>query len=89
MVYESEVRCTSNGVLADGLGKRFDELWALRDVSFAVPAGRVLGLLGPNGAGKTTALRILTTLALPTEGRAEVAGFDVVGAAAKVRAAIG
>src|SRR3954462_5144797 len=89
MVYETDVRRTGNGVVADGLGKRYGDLWALRDVSFAVPAGRVLGLLGHNGAGKTTALRILTTLALPTEGRAEVAGHDVVGAAARVRASIG
>jgi len=54
-----------------------------------VPAGSVLGLLGHNGAGKTTAIRILTTLALPTEGRAEVAGLDVVREAAKVRGQIG
>jgi len=89
MVYETKVQRTSDGVVAERLGKRFGELWAVRDVSFAVPAGRVLGLLGHNGAGKTTALRILTTLAVPTEGRAEVAGFDVVGDAARVRASIG
>ena len=41
------------------------------------PTGSVLGLLGHNGAGKTTAIRILTTLAAPTEGSATVAGFDV------------
>jgi ABC-2 type transport system ATP-binding protein len=77
------------GVLAEGLGKRFGDLWALRDVDLAVPQGSVLGLLGHNGAGKTTAVRILTTLLRPTEGRAAVAGHDVVAEAATVRTKIG
>jgi ABC-2 type transport system ATP-binding protein len=82
---------TSNhdGVLAEGLGKRFGDLWALRDVDLAVPPGSVLGLLGHNGAGKTTAVRILTTLLRPTEGRAAVAGHDVVDEARAVRTKIG
>jgi len=89
-MYEQSVRGTkSTGVQAEGIGKRFGELWALRNVHLSVPAGRVLGLLGHNGAGKTTALRILTTLAVPTEGHARVAGYDVVSDAAKVRARIG
>ncbi|WP_328350259.1 ATP-binding cassette domain-containing protein [Mycobacterium sp. NBC_00419] len=62
---------------------------ALQGVSFAVPAGSVLGLLGPNGAGKTTTINILSTLSLPTSGRARVAGFDVVTHGAEVREAIG
>ena len=74
---------------ASGLGKRFDDLWALRDVDLDVPAGTVLGLLGHNGAGKTTAIRILTTLALPTTGTATVDGIDVVAEPAKVRTRIG
>jgi ABC-2 type transport system ATP-binding protein len=49
----------------------------------------VLGLLGPNGAGKTTAVRILTTLLKPDQGRASVAGFDVLREPAEVRARIG
>src|SRR3954470_24819548 len=87
-MYEQSVRHTT-GVEATGLGKRFGDLWALRDVDLDVPAGSVLGLLGHNGAGKTTAIRILTTLALPTEGRATVAGHDVVAEPAAVRAKIG
>jgi ABC-2 type transport system ATP-binding protein len=78
-----------HGVIAEGLGKRFGDLWALRDVDLAVPQGSVLGLLGHNGAGKTTAVRILTTLLAPTEGRASVAGHDVVADAATVRTQIG
>jgi ABC-2 type transport system ATP-binding protein len=90
-MYESNVRSTQtyDGVHAEGLGKRYDELWALRDFDLAVPTGTVLGLLGHNGAGKTTAIRILTTRALPTTGRAHVAGHDVVADPAAVRARIG
>jgi ABC-2 type transport system ATP-binding protein len=76
-------------VLAEGLGKRYGELWALRDVDLHVPRGTVLGLLGHNGAGKTTTIRILTTLALPSAGHAAVAGLDVVSDAARVRERIG
>lgn len=76
-------------VVAEGLGKKYGDLWALRDVDLFVPAGKVLGLLGHNGAGKTTAIRILTTLASPTTGRASVAGFDVVREPARVREKIG
>jgi ABC-2 type transport system ATP-binding protein len=75
--------------VAEGLGKRFGDLWAVRDVDLQVPAGSVLGLLGHNGAGKTTTLRILTTLTAPTTGRARVAGLDVVSDAARVRGRIG
>jgi ABC-2 type transport system ATP-binding protein len=78
-----------HGVVAEGLGKRYGDLWALRDVDLAVAQGSVLGLLGHNGAGKTTAVRILTTLLRPTEGRATVAGHDVVADAGAVRTKIG
>src|SRR5262249_55477697 len=89
-MYQTTVRHTANtGVLAEGLGKRYGGPWALRDVDLHVPPGTGLGLLGHNGAGKTTAIRILTTLALPTEGRAAVAGHDVVADAAAVRQSIG
>src|SRR3954452_3812822 len=88
-MYDSNVRHTNHGVEARGLGKRFGELWALRDLDLSVPAGSVLGLLGHNGAGKTTAVRILTTLAQPTTGTARVDGLDVVADAAAVRARIG
>ena len=74
---------------ARGLGKRFGDLWALRDLDLRVAPGTVLGLLGHNGAGKTTAIRILTTLSQPTEGSATVAGIDVVAQPALVRERIG
>src|SRR5262245_59850254 len=77
------------GVLAEQLGKRFQDLWALRGLDLEVAPGTVLGLLGHNGAGKTTAIRILTTLSVPTEGTATVAGIDVAAHPERVREQIG
>ncbi|MGH9250663.1 MAG: ATP-binding cassette domain-containing protein [Acidimicrobiales bacterium] len=65
------------------------EIRALTDVSFEVASGTVHGLLGPNGAGKTTLIRILTTLLAADAGTALVAGVDVAGDPAAVRARIG
>ena len=100
-MYEQDVRHTTIalpdrrpvappvGVVTRGLGKRFGDMWALRDLDLDVAPGTVLGLLGHNGAGKTTAIRILTTLSSPTEGSATVAGLDVVTDPGAVRRRIG
>ncbi|MEK6274298.1 MAG: ATP-binding cassette domain-containing protein [Actinomycetota bacterium] len=76
-------------VLVEDLVVRFGEVQAVRGVSFDVSAGEVFGLLGPNGAGKTTTIRVLTTLLRPAQGRALVAGHDVVREGLAVRQAIG
>ena len=73
----------------DDLRKSFDEVEAVRGVSFEVAAGEVFGFLGPNGAGKTTTINMLCTLAKPTGGSARVAGHDVVRERDDVRRHIG
>jgi lipopolysaccharide transport system ATP-binding protein len=55
-------------------GARDDILWALRDVSFDVPRGQILGIVGHNGAGKSTLLKILSRITAPTSGRARIQG---------------
>ncbi|MGQ9539306.1 MAG: ABC transporter ATP-binding protein [Candidatus Bathycorpusculaceae bacterium] len=70
---------------ASEVAKVFGNIRALEGLSFTVKPGEVYGLIGPNGAGKTTALRIVSTLLLPTSGRVKVFGLDVVQKAAEVR----
>jgi ABC-2 type transport system ATP-binding protein len=75
---------------AQGLVKRFgDEVLAVNGVDLAIKKNTIYALLGPNGAGKTTTINMLTTLLHPSEGRAKVAGFDVVKQADEVRKIIG
>jgi ABC-2 type transport system ATP-binding protein len=76
-------------LIAEGLRKRYGDLFALDGFDLHVPAGVIHGLLGPNGAGKTTAVKALATLIDFDEGTASVAGFDVRTQAARVRRSIG
>ncbi|MBN1612612.1 MAG: ABC transporter ATP-binding protein [Polyangiaceae bacterium] len=71
------------------LAKRFGRITALRDVSFRVRPGEVVGLLGPNGAGKTSIMRILTGFLGPTSGRVVVNGHDVLLAPLEARQSLG
>ena len=61
------------------LSKRFGGLWAVRDVSFAVAEGQILGIIGPNGAGKSTLINLITGHLRPTSGQVLIHGDDVTG----------
>lgn len=77
-------------IIVDQLVKRYsNDVIAVDDISFKVDSGQVFGFLGPNGAGKSTTIKILTSLALPTSGRATVGGYDVVSEADQVRQIMG
>jgi ABC-2 type transport system ATP-binding protein len=75
----------SFAVEAEELVKVFGEVRALDGLSFQVENGETFGLIGPNGAGKTTALRIVSTLLLPTSGSVKVSGQDVINNASEIR----
>src|SRR6186997_1153195 len=76
-------------IQVEELRKQYDEVEAVRGVSFDVDPGEVFGFLGPNGAGKTTTINMLCTLAKPTSGSATVAGHDVMRERDDVRRHIG
>ncbi len=75
-------------VLAEHVTKWYGPRRAVTGVSFAIEPGEVVGLLGPNGSGKSTIFRMLTGYLVPTSGRIEVAGHDVVASSLAVRRVI-
>jgi ABC-2 type transport system ATP-binding protein len=76
-------------IQVDSLTKDYAGRLVLKDVSFSVEKGEILGFLGPNGAGKTTTMRILTGYLPPTSGAASIAGFDVDKQSLEARRHIG
>jgi ABC-2 type transport system ATP-binding protein len=76
-------------IKVEGLTKRYARNVAVDHISFQVEKGQIVGFLGPNGAGKTTTMRMLTCFMPPTEGSAEVAGFDVFENPMEVKKRIG
>jgi ABC-2 type transport system ATP-binding protein len=72
-----------------GLTKHYGPITAIRDVSFSVPPGEIVGFLGPNGAGKSTTMRILSCFMPASGGTAKVAGYDVFAESMEVRRRIG
>jgi ABC-2 type transport system ATP-binding protein len=71
-----------NVIETSELGKRYGKTWALRDCTFALPAGHLAALVGPNGAGKSTLMNMLVGLSVPTEGTATVLGGRLAGSPA-------
>ena len=71
------------------VGHKFGGLSVLRDVSFAVPVGSVIGLIGPNGSGKSTLFNIITGFLLPIAGRVLYRGEDIAGLSVQQRSQAG
>src|SRR6266704_3892635 len=80
---------TSSVISVQDLVHRYGDRTALNGVSFDVRPAELFGLLGPNGSGKTTLFRILSTLMIPTGGRALVMGYDAAQDPANLRRQIG
>lgn len=76
-------------IQVQNLTRDYDGLRAVDHISFAVEAGQIFGFLGPNGAGKTTTIHLLLGLLEPTDGSAEVLGFDTRSQAGEIRARTG
>ena len=74
---------------AEHLYRYYGHSCAVRDLSFRLAKGEVLGFLGPNGAGKTTTMRMLTGNLAPSAGRITVAGMDLLDSAKRAKAKIG
>ena len=75
-------------ILIENISKRYkgtQAVEALKHIHLEVDQGELFGLIGPDGAGKTTLFRILTTLILADEGRAEVEGLDVIAKYKEIR----
>ncbi len=78
-----------DAVRALGLTRRFGDFTAVDHLDLRIARGEVMGFIGPNGAGKSTTIRMLCGLLRPSEGQAEVAGFDVRAQAQQLREHIG
>src|ERR1700761_2049662 len=72
-----------------GLTKYYGEHAAIRDLSFTIGKGEVIGFLGLNGAGKSTTLRVLGCVLLPTAGKVSIGGLDLATQPHEVRRRIG
>src|SRR6187401_1933271 len=76
-------------IQVENLTKRYAGHTAIKDLSFEVGKGEIMGFLGPNGAGKSTTMRILSSFMPPTSGRASIAGFDIFEQSLQARAHLG
>ena len=76
-------------IVSHQLTRRFGDFTAVDRVSFSIQAGEVVGYLGPNGSGKTTTIRMLLGLLLPSEGSAQVLGYDIVRQSEQIRSQVG
>ncbi|PRX43826.1 ABC transporter ATP-binding protein [Salegentibacter salegens] len=77
------------GISLRNIVKSYKKVKAVEDISFEVKPGELFGLIGPDGAGKTTIFRILTTLLIPDNGSATVAGYDIIEDYKAIRKSVG
>ena len=78
-----------NTIEVEGLSRTFNGKPVVNELTFTVQEGEIFGFLGPNGAGKTTTIRMLTGQIHPTNGRASIAGFDIVHQRQQLKRCIG
>jgi len=78
-----------NSVWVENLTKKFGNFTAVDNISFKVKSGEIFGFLGANGAGKTTTIRMLCGLLIPTSGKGEVAGFNILKESELIKKRIG
>ncbi len=76
-------------IVVENLSKKYDEQYAVANISFEAHKGEILGFLGPNGAGKTTTMKMITCYLPPTSGKATVCNYDISNNPMEVRAQIG
>jgi len=85
----AEYLCKVFHITKGTLRRTKTQVVAVKDVSFEVDYGELFGVVGPNGAGKTTTIKLLTTMLIPTSGRATVLGYDIQKDVTKIRKRIG
>ncbi len=80
---------SSNRLVIKGLKKKFNNVWALKDLNLELAAGEIFVLLGPNGAGKTTTLKLIAGLLHPDAGEIFIEGLDIKKETLKAKSLIG
>lgn len=78
-----------NAIVAEDLTKYYGEFLAVDHINFEVKEGKIFGFLGPNGAGKTTTVRMLTGISIPSEGSAQIMGYDIQHQAIQAKTLMG
>jgi ABC-2 type transport system ATP-binding protein len=80
---------SKSAITLEGVHRYFGFLHAVRDISFSIEAGQVVGFIGANGAGKTTTMRMMCSLDRPDRGTIKIGGYDVVSHPLQVKSLIG
>ncbi len=76
-------------IAAVGLGRAYDDRWAVRGLDLTIQPGELYGFLGPNGAGKTTTIRMLAGMLRPSEGTVRIAGLDYADGGNALKSIVG